>query len=318
MVASLTQGAQTRTFELDPAGRISQMTKPEGTLTNHYTDSGDSPAWISEADGSWTRNINSGGLSAIQKSDGTTSLQFTNLHGDVVATADLVTGLTGIGAYFEQTEYGIPRTQNTTNPSRYGWLGEKLRSSDALAGIVLMGVRLYNPTTGRFLSTDPVPGGNSNAYDYCSADPINCVDLDGRISYKKVLRHFMEAGACFSLGFKRCARAAQLTVMAALYAQRTKGSSGMRNAVRHFMWQGALTYYLGKKAAIRLGGMHEVFEEGSDTAVDQHNNARARKSASSNQGVWVLNWANQQGGTNKVFEILRDIGKEYYRKHYLW
>ena len=43
-----------------------------------------------------------------------------------------------------------------------------------------MGVRLYNPTLGRFLTTDPVVGGNANPYDYCTGDPINCTDLDGR------------------------------------------------------------------------------------------------------------------------------------------
>lgn len=48
-----------------------------------------------------------------------------------------------------------------------------------------MGVRLYNPSTGRFLSTDPVPGGNANAYEYCTADPITCYDLDGKFSWRK-------------------------------------------------------------------------------------------------------------------------------------
>ncbi|GAX57165.1 hypothetical protein AQJ27_36135 [Streptomyces olivochromogenes] len=43
-----------------------------------------------------------------------------------------------------------------------------------------MGVRLYDPTTGRFLSIDPVPGGSANAYEYCGGDPINRYDLDGR------------------------------------------------------------------------------------------------------------------------------------------
>jgi hypothetical protein len=45
-----------------------------------------------------------------------------------------------------------------------------------------MGVRLHTPTTGRFLQVDPVVGGNVNSYEYCHADPINCVDLDGRSS----------------------------------------------------------------------------------------------------------------------------------------
>ncbi|MER6037920.1 RHS repeat-associated core domain-containing protein, partial [Streptomyces sp. NPDC001835] len=40
--------------------------------------------------------------------------------------------------------------------------------------------RLYNPTTGRFLSTDPEYGGNANAYEYVTADPLNQYDLDGR------------------------------------------------------------------------------------------------------------------------------------------
>jgi uncharacterized protein RhaS with RHS repeats len=42
-----------------------------------------------------------------------------------------------------------------------------------------MGVRLYAPAIGRFLSTDPVYGGNANTYTY-PADPINTYDLDGR------------------------------------------------------------------------------------------------------------------------------------------
>lgn len=48
------------------------------------------------------------------------------------------------------------------------------------AGLTLMGVRVYNPMTGRFIQTDPVPGGNANAYVY-PQDPINAFDLDGRM-----------------------------------------------------------------------------------------------------------------------------------------
>ncbi len=42
-----------------------------------------------------------------------------------------------------------------------------------------MGVRLYNPYTAGFLSTDPVLGGSANPYDYAYQDPYNKLDLDG-------------------------------------------------------------------------------------------------------------------------------------------
>ncbi|MDP9100801.1 MAG: hypothetical protein M3N21_01435 [Actinomycetota bacterium] len=55
-----------------------------------------------------------------------------------------------------------------------------MRPSDTLGGLVLMGVRVYNPSTGRFLQTDPVPGGSANSYDYANQDPINQFDLGGQ------------------------------------------------------------------------------------------------------------------------------------------
>lgn len=61
----------------------------------------------------------------------------------------------------------------------YGWLGSYQRSADTISGITLMGSRLYSPLSGRFLQTDPVYGGNTNAYVY-PADPVNAYDLDGR------------------------------------------------------------------------------------------------------------------------------------------
>ncbi|SNQ47854.1 hypothetical protein FRACA_2040001 [Frankia canadensis] len=48
-----------------------------------------------------------------------------------------------------------------------------------------MGVRLYEPSLGRFLQTDPEPGGSDNPYDYAHQDPYNTLDLDGNSSWKE-------------------------------------------------------------------------------------------------------------------------------------
>ncbi|GAA3786652.1 hypothetical protein GCM10022226_00950 [Sphaerisporangium flaviroseum] len=178
-------------------------------MVNHYASTADSPAWIAEINGTWTRNITGfTGLAATQSSDGTVTFQLANLHGDVVATASNSATATGITSYFEQTEYGVPRADNITKPSRYGWLGNAQRSTDSLADITLMGVRLYNSITGRFLQVDPIPGASANAYDYCNADPINCYDLDGRAPWWVALAAATAAGvaswvACSAVPFLR-------------------------------------------------------------------------------------------------------------------
>ncbi|MFN8077300.1 MAG: RHS repeat-associated core domain-containing protein [Kineosporiaceae bacterium] len=187
MVRTQTRGTTTTTHTLDPAGRLATRATTGGaTLTNHYDDaSSDSPDWITEdaAGTTWTRNITGidGNLAATINQAGAITWQVTNEHGDVVATAP--DGATAPSNYYLTDEFGLAVT-GWTSPSRYGWLGGKQRPGDTLGGLVLMGVRLYTPTLGRFLSTDPVPGGNENTYNYPN-DPINAFDLDGRRWGKK-------------------------------------------------------------------------------------------------------------------------------------
>ncbi|MCM3886310.1 RHS repeat-associated core domain-containing protein [Frankia sp. R82] len=103
----------------------------------------------------------------------------------MVATVDDNTSVTSPASYAESTEFGSPYFPSSAYP-RYGWLGAKQRSRDTLSGLTLMGVRLYDPSLGRFLQTDPVPGGSDNPYDYAHQDPYNTFDLDGNSWWKKV------------------------------------------------------------------------------------------------------------------------------------
>ena len=180
----LAGAATTKIYGLDPAGRVlTEAVSGAATLTDHYAAGGDSPSWTATSDGNWTRNV--AGLDGntdaavtytAASSTTSTSLQLIDIHGNVAATAT-PTG-TGLAATFTYDEFG-----NATNPNslRYGWLGGKERAQAGIGNLALMGVRLYDPATGRFLQVDPVPGGSANDYDYAAQDPINGWDLSGTV-----------------------------------------------------------------------------------------------------------------------------------------
>ncbi len=206
-------GQQTSTvFTLDTAGHRSTATTSctDGTTTTtsslvrHYADASDNPAWTVATDTlgqvTTSRYAESIGadLGTTINDDGSAALTVANLHGDVVTTVPITATAAsgdpaaGIDGWSDFTEYGAPRAGSTTTTTGgavgYGWLGAKQRSTTAeTAGLTLMGDRLYNPTTGRFTSLDPEPGGNATAYSYPN-DPINMFDLDGRFGWGHMWR----------------------------------------------------------------------------------------------------------------------------------
>ncbi|AXG77659.1 DNRLRE domain-containing protein [Streptomyces paludis] len=154
-----------------------------GSKRNHYDGDGDSPRWIVEdtGTGALTRIVDSaaGEFSATTGADGGTVLQLTGIHGDIGLQLPLDPA--EAPQVLDNDEYGNARLGQAA--PRYGWLGAKQRSSETLTGLTMLGVRLYNPATGRFLSVDPDPDGGSNAYVYCSGDAVNCRDTTGLLDY---------------------------------------------------------------------------------------------------------------------------------------
>ncbi|MFD7985211.1 DNRLRE domain-containing protein [Kitasatospora indigofera] len=190
-------GDTRKTWDLDASGRLAVTTTETrgtdgtwavtGLSTNHFDAGEDTPAWSKDAAGMLTRDVQdlTGQLTAATGTDGGAILLLTNLHGDVSVqmspdgTEDL--------AVYHYDEYG--NVVDATGSTDYGWLGGAQREADGLSDLTLMGVRLYDATTGRFLQPDPVLEGSPNAYGY-PVDPVTMDDLTGMSWRKKWTAYF--------------------------------------------------------------------------------------------------------------------------------
>lgn len=80
----------------------------------------------------------------------------------------------------DSSEFGVP---TTSTPAKYSWLGAEQQPTELPSGEIAMGARSYIPELGRFLQTDPMPGGSANAYAYTFGDPVNSGDPSGELTY---------------------------------------------------------------------------------------------------------------------------------------
>ncbi|MDM4764387.1 RHS repeat-associated core domain-containing protein [Galbitalea sp. SE-J8] len=172
-------------FTLDPSMRRVQGT--DGSVT-HYGDTTDSPSWVVKSGTTTVYAADIAGALSLQYdttgSGSTGYLQLANPHGDNVTRTQLPaaagTDASTVSGFAIYDEFGqATGTTASTGAVKYGWLGSKQRQTTG--PFILMGVRVYNPITGRFTSPDPVPGGNENTYNY-PGDPINAFDGTGEYS----------------------------------------------------------------------------------------------------------------------------------------
>ncbi|HJP82670.1 MAG TPA: RHS repeat-associated core domain-containing protein, partial [Fimbriimonadaceae bacterium] len=73
--------------------------------------------------------------------------------------------------------FGLQTGSTGSNPTPFGFAGGWGYQSDE-TGLQLLGHRYYDPSTGRFLTRDPVQDGR-NWYGYCDNNPIKSVDPEG-------------------------------------------------------------------------------------------------------------------------------------------
>ncbi|MBV1856079.1 TreTu family toxin [Catellatospora tritici] len=191
-------GAQTMTF--NSLGKLAAVDKNSGAATSTYTYDAGGNILVQRGPGTVTvylpgeeltlntlsgvttgkRYYSGAGVTAVRT--GTTSTAFSYLINNNQGTATLSTDRTGQNPSWKPfTPYGGPRgTQPGLWPDTHGFLGQP---TDSTTGLNIIGARQYDPTTGRFISPDPVfeatDTNQLGGYSYAGNSPISHSDPTG-------------------------------------------------------------------------------------------------------------------------------------------
>ena len=181
MPAGLSSAAGELRLERDAAGTLVYRAGPDGQRLYVPGDAGPLALHRTDPSGGCSSGYlvpGPGGILAVWSPDGTVYV----LRGRLGSTRALYDGSGLIGA-FNYLPYGgflgTPLDQGATAAYPYLFSGAE---RDPVTGLYLFPLRIYDPGTGRFLSTDPA-GQYASPYLYVGADPVNVFDPTGGFAW---------------------------------------------------------------------------------------------------------------------------------------
>ncbi|MES2461996.1 MAG: RHS repeat-associated core domain-containing protein [Armatimonadota bacterium] len=199
---SVTTGSNTTTLNWDGASRLTGITYPS-SATNSFTYNGlGQRVGKSDSTGTFSYKLADDAIDANVLADGAATYQYgmglisevrggnTRVyHADSLGTTRTLSDASGnTSASLETDAFGMTVFGSGTG-TPFGFGGGNGYQSDTDSGLMRLGHRYYDNSTGRFISRDPIQAGK-NWYAYCENDPINAIDPEGLDAKSDADAHF--------------------------------------------------------------------------------------------------------------------------------